>query len=77
MDEMIRYIFGSLRSSEKALEIVAKTLRKQRSFNKSVTVFTVAATTAILIQEHEIRYLNDQIKALKKEMKELQPTEGD
>ena len=77
MDEMIRYIFGSLRSSENALGVVAKTLRRQRSFNKNVTVFTLAATAVILIHEHEIRCLNDQIKTMKKEMKELQPTEGD
>lgn len=33
MDEMIRYIFGSLRYSETAMRVFAKTLRKQRSFN--------------------------------------------
>lgn len=32
MDEMIRYIFGSLRCSETAMRVFAKTLRKQRSF---------------------------------------------
>lgn len=35
MDEMIRYIFGSLRCSETAMRVFAKTLRKQRSFNRS------------------------------------------
>lgn len=30
MDEMIRYIFGSLRCSETAMRVFAKTLRKQR-----------------------------------------------
>ena len=29
MDEMIRYIFGSLRCSETAMRVFAKTLRKQ------------------------------------------------
>lgn len=77
MDEMIRYIFGSLRSSENALGVMAKTLGRQRSFNRNVTFFTLAATAAILIHEHEIRYLNTQIETLKKEVKELQPTEGD
>lgn len=42
MDEMIRYIFGSLRCSETAMRVFAKTLRKQRSFNRStVMVATV------------------------------------
>ena len=35
MDEMIRYIFGSLRCFETAMRVFAKTLRKQRSFNRS------------------------------------------
>lgn len=35
MDEMIRYIFGSLRCSETAMRVFAKTLRKQRSFNRA------------------------------------------
>lgn len=43
MDEMIRYIFGSLRCSETAMRVFAKTLRKQRSFNRS----TVMAATVI------------------------------
>lgn len=42
MDEMIRYIFGSLRDSETALRVISKNLKKQRSFNRSVTLFSMA-----------------------------------
>lgn len=37
MDEMIRYIFRTLRNSETALQSVAKNLRKQGSFNRDDT----------------------------------------
>lgn len=77
MDEMIRYIFGSLRCSESAIRAMAKTVRKQRSFNNSVAFFAVVVGISIAIHEHEIRYLNGQIETLKKEMKELKQTEGD
>ena len=69
MDEMIRYIFGSLRCSETAMRVFAKTLRKQRSFNRS--------TVNMLIQDLEIRSMRDEIGNLKNEIKELRKTEGD
>ena len=77
MDEMIRYIFGSLRCSETAVRAIAKTIRKQRSFNNSVAFFAIIAGISMAVHEHEIRYLNGQIETLKKEMKELKQTEGD
>ena len=63
MDEMIRYIFGSLRCSETAMRVFAKTLRKQRSFNRS----TIMVATV----------MRDEIGNLKNEIKELRKTEGD
>ena len=74
MDEMIRYIFGSLRCSETAMRVFAKTLRKQRSFN--VMVATVM-TVHMLIQDLEICSMRDEIGNLKNEIKELRKTEGD
>lgn len=77
MDEMIRYIFGSLRCSETAMRVFAKTLRKQwRSFNRSTVVATVM-TVHMLIQDLEIRSMRDEIGNLKNEIKELRKTEGD
>lgn len=77
MDEMIRYIFGSLRCSESAIRAMAKTVRKQRAFNNSVAFFAVVVGVSMAIHEHEIRCLNGQIETLKKEIKELKQTEGD
>lgn len=77
MDEMIRYIFGSLRCSETAMSVIAKTLRKQKFFNQTVTFFAVAVTIHLVIQNIEISGLRSDICELKAEMRELRNTEGD
>lgn len=77
MDEMIRYIFGSLRCSETAMRVFAKTLRKQRSFNCSTVMVATVMTVNMLIQDLEIRSMRDEIGNLKNEIKELRKTEGD
>lgn len=77
MDEMIRYIFGSLRCSETAMSVFAKTLRKQGSFNRSIVMVATVMTVHMLIQDLEIRSMRDEIGNLKNEIKELRKTEGD
>lgn len=77
MDEMIRYIFGTLRSSETALQSVAKSIRKQGSFNRSVTLFGTMMVLHLVIQQTEIRYMHRELESLQKEIKELKNTEGD
>ena len=77
MDEMIRYIFSSLRCSETTIRAFAKTLRKQRSFNRNTVVVAAIMTTNMVIQDLEIRNMRDEIKNLKNEIKELRKTEGD
>ena len=77
MDEMIRYIFGSLRYSETAMRVFAKTLRKQRSLNRSTAMVATVMTVHMLIQDLEIRSMRDEIGNLKNEIKELRKTEGD
>lgn len=77
MDEMIRYIFGSLRCSETAMRVFAKTFRKQRSFNCSTVMVATVMTVNMLIQDLEIRSMRDEIGNLKNEIKELRKTEGD
>ena len=77
MDEMIRYIFGSLRDSETALRVISKLLKRQMSFNRSVTFFSVATTMCLLAQGMDIRNMRCELKTLQKEIKELKNTEGD
>lgn len=72
MDEMIRYIFGSLRCSETAMRVFAKTLRKQRSFNRSTIMVATVMTVHMLIQDLEIRSMRDEIGNLKNEIRSLE-----
>lgn len=77
MNEMIRYIFGSLRCAETTMNVLSKALIKQKSFNRTIALFAVVATTHSFIQDMELKSMRDEIFNLKKEIKELKNTEGD
>lgn len=77
MADMIRYIFSSLNDTETALRVISKSLKKQASFNRSVTFFGVTMALHLIVQEMEIRSINRDLEALQKEIKELKKTEGD
>lgn len=77
MDEMVRYIFGSLHCSENTMHVFAKTLRKQKSFNRRIFMLATVMTVHMLIQNLEICSMHDEIGNLKNEIKELKKTEGD
>lgn len=77
MDEMVRYIFGSLRNSETMFRAIGKSIRKQQSFNRNVTFWVTVVTAHLIVKEFEIRNMRCQIEALKIEIKELKQTEGD
>lgn len=71
MDEMIRYIFKSLRYSEKKTESMIRTIRKQQFFNSSVVIFATAVSAYAFLQDIEIRKNRKDIKNLKTKIKEL------
>ena len=53
MGEMLTYIFSSLRSSEKRLDVVTRAVNKQRSFNKQLTIFAVMTTANLVVMKIE------------------------
>lgn len=77
MADMIRYIFSSLNDTETTLRVISKSLRKQASFNRSVTFLGMTMALHLIVQEMEIRSINRDLEALQKEIKELKNTEGD
>lgn len=77
MDEMVRYIFCSLRCSETTMRAMSKALKKQRSFNRSVSFLGIAIALHIISQEIEIHNMHNELEAMQKEIKELKNTEGD
>lgn len=77
MADMIRYIFSSLNDTETFLRVISKSLRKQVFFNRSVIFFMALHLISAAAQEIEIRIINRDIEALRKEIKKLKKTEGD
>lgn len=58
MDEMMNYIFGTLKNVERALY-------GQQKFNKSVVFFSTAVCVGYFVQELRIIQLEKEIKELK------------
>ncbi len=74
MDEMIHYIFSNLRCSEK---IIAKNLREQKSFNRSVKLFAAIITINTIALKFENSKMSNQIKNLKSEIDDLKTMRGE
>ena len=55
MDEMIRYIFGSLRNTETMHRVICKSMKRQQSINFRVTFWMTMATTYMVLNEIENR----------------------
>ena len=77
MGEMLTYIFSSLRSSEKRLDVVTRAVSKQRSFNKQLTIFAVMTTANLVVMKIEQKDQALRIRTLEKEIEELKRPEGE
>lgn len=77
MDEMIRYIFGSLRSSENTIKLMKKALRYQAKFNLKVAFFTSMTTVYIALTEVRAYEQNKKINEISAKLKELSQSEGE
>ena len=77
MDEMIRYIFGSLRCSENTMRVFGKTLHKQKSINRAMCFFAVAVTANVIVREMKFAAIRDEFQNLKKELNEPKNMKGD
>lgn len=76
MNEMIRYIFGSMQSQECLMKNVKKTLKMQTKMNVCLTLFTVVSTACMVTAEVKRLEMMAEIKALKDEIEELKHAEG-
>lgn len=77
MNEVINYIFGSLRTSEVVMHNIAKELRQQRRFNRNIAVIAGMAVYFAVNAEMERRRQAEKIKNLEREIKELKRSEGE
>lgn len=77
MVEMISYIFGSLKASEKSIKNIKTTLRNQARINRTVAAFAlVVAAYAISLEVHTYEQ-NKKIQNLDNEIKELKRMKGE
>ena len=51
MDNMIRYIFGSLKNTDQAINEIAKKLRRQNRLNRRFAIYSLATTAILYISE--------------------------
>lgn len=76
MDEMIRYIFGSMQSQERSTKNIKKALRMQAKTNTWIALFTIVSTACMVTAEVKRLKMITEIKALKDEIEELKHAEG-
>ena len=77
MDKTIGYIFGRLEIDEIAIGNIVSKLKKQMSFNKSVTFFAMACTAYMIVADAMRKEDLKKIDALTKEVEELKETKGE
>ena len=77
MEELLNHIFGSLNSSEKAIERLRAADAKQNSINKSIVAFSFAVAFYVVVTDHENRIRDKKIAALNSEIEELKHTGGE
>lgn len=71
MDEMIGYIFSSLKTSEVSIKNIRRILQSQARFNHSVNTINFAIIVYIVITMIRENEQNKKIKSLEDKLEEL------
>lgn len=74
MDEMVRYIFGTIRMTELQMKKVAKILSKQRTFNNGIVVIAALSWVEMTLLSTVVKAQDKEIEKLKKELAEVKST---
>ena len=77
MDEMVSYIFRSMRSSELTLRGVKRVLKNQARRNRNFKCFAWLTVGYLVISEINRSLMEKKIKELDEEIKKLKQEEGD
>ena len=70
MDEMIHYIFGSMRTYNRNFAIIEKVLKNQSKINRLFAVQVLCLLGLCYFNDRDIRQLNKRIKTLEAEKTE-------
>jgi hypothetical protein len=77
MNEMIGYIFGTLRETERSLKVINKTLKHQTFCNNVVAISVTALATVVAVIYQEQNEQKAKIDALAAEIEELKQAKGE
>ena len=75
--ETLNYIFGSLRSTEVAIEHIGKCLRNQNKINKQFATFALVAAAHTVMVTIYIREQDKKVEELNKKIEELNESKGE
>ena len=76
MNDLVSYIFRNMDATDKHLIRIYKALVHQGKFNKAVTLFSVVTTLNLLAMRADSKKMQQEIAALRKEIDELNESEG-
>lgn len=71
MNDMITYIFSSLRKSERRLDIMSRAIGSQKRFNNQVVIFAGVTALNLISLYSEQSKQKKKIKQLEQEVEEL------
>ncbi len=77
MDNVMEYIFESLRKNDMKLYNHTRWLNKQHGFNRRVTVFAFVTTANLIVAGIDRRDQAMRIRKLEKEVEELKHLKGE
>lgn len=72
MQETLAYIFNNFEKINKRFSIVGKNIRKQRRFNKEITLTTILVSVDIFLLMKRQGEQKKEIEDLKKRLEELE-----
>lgn len=76
MNEIMNYIFGSLRDSEKALVAIQRQLKSQARVNKSIEFFAIVMLLNIVVNTKVEKEQTKRIRKLEETIEELKCNNG-
>lgn len=77
MNEIMNYIFGSLRDSEKALVAIQRQLKSQARVNKSIEFFAIIMLLNIVVSTKVEKEQTKRIRKLEETIEELKCNKGE
>ena len=77
MDELMNYIFCSLRNSETSIKSLQKVIKRQAKVNRRFATLTLLMGVYVAVSSLYIQEQDNTLNEIKMELAELKKTKGD